>query len=557
METYPQTSIELVKLKASKCPTKIAFSHLDKNSNWQNVSFKQHLSDIKKVANYISDFKLGPQDRVAIIAPATYAWETADRAIHYNGLVTVGIDHKSGTDDINYILEISQVKGLFVYDKETFNKIESKIKNNFKFICYVNDYADSDNFNQIISNYKEADYQEKCKANDNLACLFTSGTTGKPKGIFLKHHQYMMNCKIFEKRYQIFLCDNLSTIAWFSLHNSTGRVLSVASFFLETQQYIISDPKEVFNHIKNINPSYLVLVPRVFEKVHQKVLENIRNSNQLNKILFQASFKFCQLISNRTLRNKIGKTLFKKIHFALFGNNIEIIFCGSAPVSKDILAFFQTIGINIFEVYGQSEFGHLTATNFPHNTKIGSVGRPLDEIEYKFTEDNELLVRSSGMFSGYFPENGDEEVFTEDGFFKTGDIGEIIDGFLFLKGRKKEIIKTSTGIRISPVQIEQIYMSIPEIEQMVVIGDNQKFLTALIYFKSEAIKHKNEIISFLETEFKKLSHRLPQNRQISKFHLLEKPLSIEDGEITSTLKYRRKAIELKYSKEIEALYRES
>lgn len=237
---------------------------------------------------------------------------------------------------------------------------------------------------------------------------------------------------------------------------------------------------------------------------------------------------------------------------------MQFLISGSAPVDEKILRFFDTLGVPTLEVYGMSEMGFLLTMNRPGRIRYGSVGEPLANVEIRLAEDGEVLVKSEAALEHYWGETNTHSLYDGDGFLRTGDLGRFDHGYLYLTGRKKEIIKTSTGIRVAPNMVENAYKDIPGVENIVAIGNNRKYLVGLICLASDFLQslsstNKNAQ-AYVAHELGLRHHRLAPNQQIKKFAILPQPFSIDEGEITPTLKLRRAAIEEKYAPLIDSLY---
>lgn len=233
---------------------------------------------------------------------------------------------------------------------------------------------------------------------------------------------------------------------------------------------------------------------------------------------------------------------------------MKLLLSGSAPLRPDVVDFFSFIHLPIYECFGMTEIAALVTINTPHQYRPGSVGKILPCHEYRLAEDQELLIKGSTVFKGYVGAQN-EDLFTDDGYYKTGDIAEIHEGFVYLKGRKKEIIKTSTGLRVSPLELENHYLQIPGVEQFIVIGNNRKHLTALIAMSDSWKTHSLDTNDYVTKQLAYFGQSLPKKLRINRFYPLQKPLGIEEGHLTPSLKLRRQKIEEDFAREIDSLYK--
>ena len=348
------------------------------------------------------------------------------------------------------------------------------------------------------------------------------------------------------------------TLIWVPLSNGTGRVVSSLCYHLDVTQYFVKDPLSLFGKIKEINPTFLIVVPRLLEKVYSEIRKKLREKPLaafvVNKLLaLRSRFPYPALL---TLTDHL---LIGKLRRAVWGARMRFLISGSAPVDPRILRFFDALGIPTYEVYGASEAAMLMTMNHPGALRYGSVGRPTSIMDLRLAADGEILVKTPAALKNYWGETNNG-LFDEEGYLKTGDLGRMEDGYVYITGRKKEIIKTSTGQRISPSEIESNYKDILGIEQFVVIGNGRKYLTALVSmdesFLSQTLAANQDPAAYLQQEMEKHHINLPGNRQVKKFAFLPKPLSIEAGELTTTLKVRRAEVEKRYQQLINTLYPE-
>lgn len=560
--SHPLTLIESIEHKVEEKPDAIAFFS-ETQDGWTPRTHREYYGNILSVAATLSGHGIEKGDRIAILARPCYEWEVSDKAIMYAGGITVGLDAKSTGRDLDYIIENAGVRGLFVENHELLALISPQWRDRFAFVCLLDSSSTADsrlcNLDSLLG--KAPDPTPPCQAHpqDPAAIIFTSGTTGKPKGIPLSHHQLTMGFPIMEEAFATeFQRGHHKTLIWVPLSNGTGRVVSSLCYHLDVTQYFVKDPLSLFGKVKEINPTFLIVVPRLLEKVYSEIRKKLREKPLaafvVNKLLaLRAHFPYPALL---TLTDHL---LIGKLRRAVWGTGMRFLVSGSAPVDPRILRFFDALGMPTYEVYGASEAAMLITMNHPGALRYGSVGRPTSIMNLRLAADGEILVKTPAALKNYWGESN-SGLFDEEGYLKTGDLGRMEDGYVYITGRKKEIIKTSTGQRISPSEIESNYKDILGIEQFVVIGNGRKYLTALVSmdesFPSQLLAANQDPAAYLQHEMEKCNISLPSNRQVKKFAFLPKPLSIEAGELTTTLKVRRAEIEKRYQQLINTLYPE-
>jgi long-chain acyl-CoA synthetase len=557
--TQPKTLIDAVLRRAQEAPDAPAFFH-ETSQGWKPHANAQFRDDILTVAAALHERGVAKGDRVAVMAHPCYEWEVADKAVMYLGGITVGLDCRSGGSDLDYLLEKAGVRGLFVENSELLEQIPAKCLAQVAFVCVFDappTNAECLSFKALISGKPTSVPLCRTEPEDIGAIIFTSGTTGRAKGIPLRQRQLASAATVMREAFARELQPGEKTLAWFSPGNGTGRMLGSLFFELGVVQYFVKDPRTLFDKIKEVNPTFMVVVPRILEKTYSET------RRRLNEKPWFARWGFGVLLMLRTLLpfSPVVKItdwlLLGKIRKAVWGSGLRLLFSGTASADPKILRWFQSLGVPTCEGYGLSEIGNLVAVNRPEDIRYGSVGRPLPTMEVSLAADGEILVKSPATLDHYWGEEAGE-LFDDAGRLKTGDVGRIEGGRLYITGRKKELIKTSTGRRISPVEVERHYQDIPGIQQFIVVGNGRKHLSALVFadqtLQTRLAAEQNGLDAYVAREIEKRGKRLAEDKQIRKFAVLTKPISVEDGELTSTLKVRRMEIERRYRQLINSLY---
>ncbi|MBI3772214.1 MAG: AMP-binding protein [Gammaproteobacteria bacterium] len=558
--SHPLTLIESIERKVDEKPDAIAF-FLETPNGWISRTHHEYYRDILGVATALSEQGIEKGSCIAILARPCYQWEVADKAIMYVGDITVGLDPKSTGHDLDYIIENADVCGLFVENHELLEMLSPQSRDRFVFVCLFDNSVTTDNcshnFDSLMRTAPAPALSCRAHPEGLAAIIFTSGTTGRPKGIPLCHCQLTMGFPVMGEAFATeFRRGHHKTLIWVPLSNGTGRLISSLNYQLDVAQYFVKDPLTLFGKIKEVNPTFLVVVPRLLEKVYAEICKKLREKPfaafVVNSLLaLRARFPLPILL---TITDHL---LLGKLRRAVWGAEMRFLISGSAPVDPRILRFFDALGVPTYEVYGASEAAMLMTMNRPGAVRYGSVGQPTSIMNLRLAADGEILVKTPAALKNYWGET-DSGLFDEEGYLKTGDLGRIEDGYVYITGRKKEIIKTSTGQRISPSEIESNFKDILGIEQFVVIGNGRKYLTALVAmdesFTSQLLIANQDPTAYVQHEIEKRNVNLPGNRQVKKFAFLPGPLSIEAGELTTTLKVRRAEIEKRYQQLISTMY---
>ena len=553
---------------------------------------KYDIKTIRELTDSISHglLKLGVKkgDKIATISPNRPEWNILDMAILQIGAIHVPIYPTISENDYRFILKHSEVKYIFISGRELFRKIEHIVPDvpNIKGVYTFKDFAAVPHLQQLIDLGKknaEPEILEKIKAGiqpDEVATIiYTSGTTGNPKGVMLSHENILSNVM---NLYHVFPVDETSrVVSYLPLCHVYERTNIYILLYLGVSIYYAENMATIAQNIQEIKPHILTTVPRLLEKVYDKILAKGRNLKPIPRWLF---FKAVALgdqfeygIKNPAFHAKrkiFDKLIYVKWREAL-GGNMRVIVSGGAAIQPRLIKVFNTAGIPLLEGYGMTETSPVIAVNTfnPGESKVGTVGVPLKNLQVKTSEQGEILVKGNSVMAGYFknPELTKETV--TNGWMHTGDRGVIDEnGLLKITGRVKEIFKTSMGKYISPQLIENKFKESPFIDQMIVIGENQKFAAALIVPDFEYLKNwcgekdiafsdnisailQKEIIARFKKEVNTYNQHFGDTEKIKRFELLDHEWTIETGEITANLKLKRAYIHKKYAATINHIFK--
>ncbi len=566
---------------------------------YRSISYETFGTRVRNLAMGLAAIGINAGDKVAILSENRPEWAYCDFAALSLGAIDVPIYSTLIPGQIEYILNDSEAKVIFVSDRNQLDKILEIFPNlphlehiiHFDKLEINREHVAS--FESILENGADFDDQHPdyflnsvnhIEPNSPASIIYTSGTTGEPKGVVLSHRNFLSNIEGGIATLNVMESDRL--LSFLPLSHVLERTAGFyAPVYMGACIAYAESVELVAQNIAEIKPTIMISVPRLFEKMHARILENAQAGSAIKKMIFSWSQKIGARYIQTKKNGKVNPILALKYNFAdklvftkvreKMGGQLRFFLSGGAPLSKEIGEFFYAMGITILEGYGLTECSPCIALNVEENPQFGSVGPVLSKggVEVKIAPDGEILARGPNIMLGYYKKPAEtKEVIDDQGWFHTGDIGLLTEeNFLVVTDRKKSIIVTAGGKNIAPTPIENAMLTSPLIEQIVVLGDRRKFLSALIYPNIEALKsfaheHKidiSDIKNFLGTpkifqyvsnEINRLSNQLARFEQIKKFTLLSEPFTIENGELTPTLKIKRKFVEQKYLEIVDRMY---
>lgn len=561
------------------------------NGKWVSTSTKEYIEQACYVSKALLDMGVKKGDKIALITSTNRTeWNIMDIGILQTGAVTVPIYPTISEHDYEYIIKHSESIYVFVSDKEVLKKLDA-VKFNIpklRGIFCFDEIRGCANWSQVITAGKEArnDYDlEIAKANvapDDLASIiYTSGTTGTPKGVLLTHDNIVSNVMGSENRVP-FEKGSYTALSFLPCCHIFERMILYLYQYTGVSIHFAESIEKISDNLQEVKPQIMTVVPRVLEKVFDKIYAKGSELSGIKKALFFWALRLAEDYkpygangSFYAFKLKIARKLIFSKWQAALGNNLELLVSGSAPLSPRLSRIFGGAGIVVMEGYGLTETSPVISVNDERDNgwKIGSVGRVLDNVKVKIAEDGEILCQAPSVSKGYFKDEEKTKEAFIDGWFHTGDIGMIDpDGFLFITDRKKEMFKTSGGKYVAPQMIENALKQSRFIEQVMVVGEGKKMPAALIQPSFDFIKEwaskkgltlgfsleevvKNErVIKRIQKEIDQINPQFGKWEQIKKFELTPSIWSIETGELTPTLKLKRKVILEKYKDLYEKMY---
>ena len=586
---------------ASRFPERIAFRD-KKFGIWNEISYKEFWLQVNYVGCALNYFGIGKSDKVAIHSENRPEWLISDIGAQAIGAISVGLYPTNPPAEVKYLLGHSESQILFAEDQEQVDKALEVLQDlpDLKKIIYFEDkglfrYESEklmkwEDFLEIGKKEFEKDREfvnsriDEIKSEDIALMIYTSGTTGPPKGSMLSHGNLEWVSSIIPEISFTPGIDNPEYLSYLPLCHVFGRLVDeiIGINTIGTINFAESIDT-VQQDLAEIQPSIFPAVPRILERMHAGTLVRMRDASRLKQLLFKTASYFGNITAKRRLKNpndfiaKITNFLAQMIAFRSLRKklgllNIDNAVSGAAPISPEILRFFMSLGVPIYEGYGMTENLAIATGNTPDKVKLGTVGTPQAGTELKLAEDGEILVRHPGVFKGYYKnEEATKEVIDEDGWLYTGDVGEYDGEFLKIVDRKKDIIITSGGKNVSPSEIENNIKTSPFIKEAIVIGDDRKFLSALIGIEYDIVSNwalrkniahttyrnlsENEEVQNLIWDEIQKANEYTSSLQIRKFRMLTKELDHEDGDLTATQKAKRNVIMEKFSDLIEDMYK--
>lgn len=567
-----------------------------KEGKYVPISTEEFADRVKCFSLGLRDLGLEAGDKLIILSENRPEWVISDVANLCLGGITVPIYTSLIPEQIKYIIDDSDAKIVVVSDQGQWQKIEaikSELTKVTSYISYLSEASEGVlTFDQVLERGRKMDKQNpglfekmalEVKPDAIASIIYTSGTTGPPKGVMLTHNNIFSNVKTCSSILPF--KDTDTVLSFLPLSHILERMAMFAYLYNGMSVGFAESIDTLGENLLEVRPYIMVNVPRVLEKIYEKVIDNVQASSSLKRKIFFWAVKVGRKYGRKKIlnqpipkllqfkRNLANKLVFSKV-YAKTGGRVRFFLCGGAPLSKDIAEFFYAIGLTIIEGYGLTETSPVITVNTFENLKFGTVGKPIPGVDVRIDEDGEILTKGPHVMNGYYKKEAVSREAFEGGWFHTGDIGHFDEeGFLVITDRKKDIIVTSGGKNVAPQPIEGILNLNPYISNALVIGDSRKFISALVvpnfekleeYAKQNNISFEDhcdlvkneEIVRFIQEQVDRSVPNLASYEKVKKIALLDKEFEIEKGEITPTLKVKRNIVEEKYRGVIDAMYRE-
>ena len=575
-------------------PNEAALSIKDASGNWQTDNWSELYSSVLSVSRSLLAYGIVKNDKVSIYSYNRKEWNISYLATQLINGVAVGVYHTCSSNEVEWIVGNSESKIIFLGNNPNDNGEKEKMPNHrlievldklpkVELVVTMNDvelleHSKIISWNEFIkkgSSVEEDEVLNHCEQiqdDDTSSLIYTSGTTGNPKGVELSHYNWTFELDMAESILKFNQGEKY--VSWLPGAHVFGQLIDNHYWVRRAlHMHIVDSPLNTVDYAKEVQPHLFISVPRIYEKIY---------SNLMAAIESKAILKYGLMIPG------LSKIFKGKLKDAAGFSNSRFAISGAAPINPDILTLFQKLDIPIFEGYGMTENTAGATLNYIGHNKIGSVGKAFPNTEIEIAEDGEILIKGANVMKGYYnnPEATNETIMND--WLYTGDVGKIdSDGYLYITGRKKEIYVSSAGKNIAPLVIEETMKSIPIISQCFLVGDGRKYCSALftldvgailrdkLFLNSNQIPkdplqqiallnenghelsdftESEEIRSELQEEVDRLNGKFSNPEQLKKFVVLPRDLTIDNGELTPTLKIRRKQINENWSELIESMY---
>ena len=595
-DTFPKLLLEKAELYKDRPAMREKFKGI-----WQEYTWTEYRDKVRDLCLGLVSLGMKRKDQASILGENCPEWLFADLAIQSIGAVCVGIYPTNSVEQVEYILDHSQSQYAVVKDQEQADKVlevkeklplfKKLIVIDMKGLRHYNDpsiisYADVEALGREMHK-KDPELFNRLVAETNpedvAFIVYTSGTTGHPKGAMISHRG-LIHSVTQGSQPVLHFNDKDTLLTYLPLCHILERATSMAVPMIYGLTVSFAESIDtVQQNIQEIRPSFFAAVPRILEKLHSSVQIKMEDTTWFKRSMY----KFWMPVGMRVAQYKIDNQpvplqwrllyglgylcLFRAIRDKLGMLNCRCLMSGGAPIAPEILTFYRALGVRTVEMYGSTECGTITGPQ--KKIKYKSVGEPVPALALKLAEDGEILLKGDAVFCGYYRDpEATKESFDEDGWFRTGDVAEIDeDGHVYIVDRKKDIIITSGGKNISPSEIENKLKCSMYIKEAIVIGDRRKFISALIqidyenvgnwaqknkiaYTTYRSLAENQQVIDLIKQEVEAANEDLANVESVKKFKILEKELDQDDGEVTATQKVKRKTIEKVFAKEISEMY---
>ena len=551
---------------------------------WQPLTARQVEEEIRATAKGLVAAGIAIGDRVAIMARTRYEWTILDFAIWYAGGCVVPIYETSSAEQVDWILNDSGSVGLIVETPTHKELVDSVLPSHTKHVWVMTEdvLATLRKAGSQISD-EEIEKRRNALVPDSLATLiYTSGTTGRPKGVQLTHGNFLAECgNVVEGASDLFLKPGGSTLLFLPVAHVFGRMVEIGAIHAGLHLAHCSDPVgRLQPDLASFKPSFVLAVPRIFEKIYNgaEAKADAAGKGKIFRKAAEVAIAYSEAKDKRgfnpllTLKHGLfDKLVYSKIRAAM-GGEVEAAISGGAPLGARLGHFYRGAGITILEGYGLTETTAGATLNLTKNIRVGSVGRPVPGTTIKIADDGEVLIKGDIVMRGYWQNDGANQEVFDGKWFKSGDLGRLDDeGFLYITGRKKEIIVTAGGKNVAPAVLEDRLRAHPLVSQCMVVGDNQPFIATLITIDQDMLKgwiaansktgatidtliNDPDLIAVIQTAVDEANKAVSKAESIRKFTILAKDFTIAGGELTAKLSLKRHVIAEKYASEITALF---
>ena len=559
---------------------------------WRAVSYRELGESARAIARGLIALGIEPGDRVAILGSTRAEWTLVDCGAMCAGAVVVPIYHTNSPEECRYVLEHSGARAVICENAEQLDKV-SQVKGDCPALEHIIAFDGAHGRAPSLDGLRASGMTVDAEAPDRIAAaiephdlatvVYTSGTTGPPKGCMITHDNWMSTLRMYESKLDI--ADELTIFLFLPLAHVLARITQMLTLDAGgTLAFWQGDTRQVLEDIATTRPTYLPTVPRVLEKIHAKALGSAEEGGRAKQLVFQWALRAGRKARRRERAGHAAGPLLRAEHALadrlvlskvrdLFGGNLHQALTGAAPIGRDVLDFFDDCGVLVLEGYGMTESTAAGTLNTLDEFRFGTVGRPLPGTEVAIADDGEILLRGPHVFTGYWKNEAATEETIVDGWLATGDLGAVdADGFVSISGRKKDLIITSSGKNITPVNIETALRETRWISQAVVYGDRRPYLVAIVSLDDDsareladhlgiecdrkAMTEDPKVLAEIQAAVDEVNKRFARIEQIKRFALLDHDLTQEQGEVTPTMKVKRAKVYERFADVFDRLYAE-
>ncbi|RXJ96452.1 AMP-dependent synthetase [Malaciobacter molluscorum] len=541
------------------------------NDRYVHISIKEFELRVKYLTLALDHIGVKKDDNIAIFAKPSPFWIIFDFAVHLINAISVPIFDNISSRNLEFEIEDSNINFVFIDSSKRIKEIKKDITYiTYNFYINRKDTHSLDSLfilGERLYNQKNEDYFKKIqtKQSDLFSIIYTSGNTGTPKGVELTNENITSQLKDINEVF--YLDEKEVALSLLPLAHIFER--TVMSYYMSKAMsiYFVDEIENTSKLLKLVKPTTMTVVPRLLEKIYNKIQENISAKPLFLRLFAILAFKYAITFDKKGIIYKIFDKLVYSKFREVFGSKIKQLVCGGAALDRDIYRFFQNIKIPLYQGYGLTEFSPVICTNTPKFSKIGSCGKALPSVEVKISNENEILARGKALMKGYRNQEELTKKTIIDGWLHTGDIGKIDEeGYIFVESRLKDIVKTSTGEYVPTLKIEQAITKNRYIEFATIIANNRKYVTCLIFINKDFYNQSNKklsieefynqrhIVNSIDKTIQKINKKLDKAQRVVKYKILTNEISIQTGELTPSMKISKANIEKKYENVINEMY---
>jgi len=549
------------------------------NKHYHSLSWNETYLRVKKLASYLKKIGIKNETRVMLVSENRPEWQISDLAIMAADGISVPAYTTITSQDYEYLISHSEARVIIVSSEFLYSKIELAI-NKLKIkrdLIIIDDFDLKKNNLIIIHKWDEiqsmptdndtdhVSNQATRKNRKDIACIiYTSGTSGFPKGVILSHGSILHNC---EGAHEILgaVLNNINDVlflSWLPLSHSYEHTLQFYNLFSGNQIYYAESLDKLLQNLGEVRPHLMSAVPRFYESLLQKISVQMNKENKVKKKLFNDTitlgrklYEYDRLSLGSKLYNRILSLLVRKKIGNRFGGRLVGLISGGAALNYDVGISLYSLGIPIYQGYGQTESGPVISVNYPKNNKIDTVGRLLPNTDVKISDEGEILVKGENVMNGYFKDPDATKSAFSGEWLKTGDVGVFDkDEYLVITDRMKDIIVNSGGDNISPTKIESMLVMEPGINQAIVYGDGEKYLVAIIVIDNSIVNEIQPAKKIIDEALKRVNHQLSTVEKVKNYIIVDKEFTVENGMMTPSMKIKRYKVLEKYEEDLRALY---